>query len=262
MLKQAGITSFLLPIFVAATYIFLYAPIIVLIVFSFNANPLSYQWTTATMQWYNALIHSQEAWNALYNSLIIASLSVCLSVLMGSLFVFFCKRSYLSRLVFLFYLNLAIPEIVLAVGLATFFYFFKVPLGITTLVAGHTILGLGYVIPIVYARYKEFDQRLVEASLDLGATSLQTFFKIVLPLSMPALLGAGMLVFIISFDDFVLSFFCAGATTQTLPLYIFSLIRSGSSPLVSALSTILLMISSLLVILFSSLQIKKMGMLR
>ena len=149
------------------------------------------------------------------------------------------------------------PEIVLAVGLLSFFSFFAVPLGATTLIVGHTLLGLGYVIPILHARFIELDESLIEASYDLGATQRQTFFSIVLPLLMPALVASGLLVFIISLDDFIISFFCAGASVQTLPLYIFAVIRTGASPMINALSTIMLIFSSLFVLLFSFLHIRK-----
>ena len=162
----------------------------------------------------------------------------------------------------LFYINLAIPEIVLAVGLMSFFYFFSVPLGMTTLIAAHTVLGLGYVAPIIYDRYAELDKRYVEASQDLGATQWQTFRLIVLPLLFPALVSSALLVFILSFDDFVLSFFCAGGSTQTLPMYIFSVLRIGVSPTVSALSAVMLVASSILVLLFLSVQARRSGMMR
>jgi spermidine/putrescine transport system permease protein len=113
------------------------------------------------------------------------------------------------------------------------------------------------VVPILHARYDELDKRLIEASLDLGASQSQTFFSVVLPLLYPALYSSALLVFIISFDDFVLSFFCAGALSQTLPMYIFSLLRAGSSPVVSALSTILLATSSIFVMAFLYIQFKK-----
>jgi len=112
----------------------------------------------------------------------------------------------------------------------------------------------------VYSRFIELDQSLIEASYDLGATQRQTFFSIVLPLLMPALISAGLLVFIISLDDFIISFFCAGASVQTLPLYIFGVIRTGASPMINALSTIMLLFSSFFVLLFSFLHIRRMGM--
>ena len=163
-----------------------------------------------------------------------------------------CKAVSVEKLLILFYGNLMIPEIVLAIGLLTLFSLCSIPLGITTLVIAHTVLGLGYVVPLVYSRFGELDYRLIEASLDLGATPAQTFFKIILPLLRPSLIAAGLLVFIISFDDFVLSYFCAGSSVQTLSLYILAMARSGISPVINALSTILLLLSSLLVLIFCS----------
>jgi spermidine/putrescine transport system permease protein len=122
------------------------------------------------------------------------------------------------------------------------------------LILAHTVLGLGLVIPICYARFLELDERLTEASLVLRATPFQTFFKITLPLLRPALLSTGLLIFIISFDDFILSYFCAGSTSQTLSLYILSMLRSGISPIVNALTAVLLVLSSILVVIFFSLK--------
>ncbi len=250
------------PLFVAAIYLFLYIPFMVLIIFSFNSNSLSFEWVSFTTKWYALLWHKSEIWNALYNSVIVASSAVILSLSMSTLFIFFGTRRSVQRIRLLFFANLAIPEIMLAVGLLSLFSFFAVPLDMTTLIAAHTVLGLGYVVPLVYDRYVELDKKYVEASLDLGATPWQTFRLVVLPLLSPALFAAALLVFIISFDDFVLSFFCSGGTTQTLPMYIFALIRADSSPIVSALSTLLLIASSFIVLLFLSLQGRRAGMMR
>jgi spermidine/putrescine transport system permease protein len=252
-----GFKSYIMPLFVCALYFLLYIPIFVLIVFSFNNNAITYSWHGFTMQWYSDLLSSVEVWDALKNSLFVALSSVFLSLAIGSVLIFFGNRERVKNLLILFYGSLAIPEIVLAVGLLSLFSFFSIPLGASTLIAGHTLLGLGYVVPILYARFIELDVSLIEASYDLGATQRQTFFAIVLPLLAPAIIAAGLLVFIISLDDFIISFFCAGASMQTLPLYIFAVIRSGASPMVNALSTILLMASSFFVLLFSFLQIKK-----
>ena len=255
-------SSYGMPIAVAAFYLFLYIPIFVLIVFSFNNNPFTNSWVGFTTDWYADLFASTEVWIALKNSLLIAVSSVWLSLTLGSILIFFGSRTIVNRLLPFFYGSLALPEIVLAVGLLSLFSFFAVSLGATTLIVGHTLLGLGYVIPILHGRFAELDVHLIEASYDLGATKRQTFFRIVLPLLMPALIAAGLLVFIISLDDFIISFFCAGASVQTLPLYIFAVIRSGATPMLNALSTIMLMISSFLVMLFSFLQVKKMRTLK
>jgi spermidine/putrescine transport system permease protein len=254
-MKKIGL--YLLPTMVAAIYLFLYIPIFVLVLFSFNNNIFTCGWSSFTTHWYHELFTSTEAWSALNNSLFIAGSTVTLSLTIGSTFIFFGSRETVQRLLVLFYGSLAMPEIVLAVGLLSLFSFFAIPLGSITLIIGHTLLGLGYVIPILHGRFVELDRSLIEASYDLGATQRQTFFAIVLPLLMPALLSSGLLVFIISLDDFIVSFFCAGASVQTLPLYIFAVIRSGSSPMINALSTIMLIFTSFFVLIFSFLQIKK-----
>lgn len=251
--------SYVLPIIVTAMYLFLYIPIFVLMVFSFNSNSFTCGWTSFTTHWYYDLFASTEVWYALKNSLVIALSSVFLSLTIGSSLIFFGARESIKRLLVLFYGSLAMPEIVLAVGLLSLFSFFAVPLGAITLIVGHTLLGLGYVIPILHSRFIELDESLIEASYDLGATQRQTFFSIVLPLLMPALVASGLLVFIISLDDFIISFFCAGASVQTLPLYIFAVIRTGASPMINALSTIMLVFSSFFVLLFSWLHIRKTG---
>lgn len=240
-----------MPTFVACVYLFLYIPIVVLIVFSFNAGAYSIDWTGFSLQWYTAVFHSYEAGSALINSLVVAVCSVILSVMLGSFYVFYSSFSGLHLFSLFFYLSLAIPEIVVAAGLLSMFVTLAVPFGLITLIIAHTILGLGYVIPIVGARLQELDARLLEASYDLGATKAQTFWYIVLPFLAPSLVAASLLVFIISLDDFILSFFCAGPSTQTLPVYLFSLIRAGASPMVNVISTLMLVVSACIVALFS-----------
>ncbi len=256
---MARMGRYIFPLYVFLMYLFMYAPIVVLVLFSFNSNPFGYNWGGFTTSWYMELFASTAVMHALKNSLIVAVSTAFLSSLMGSLFVFFLPRSFIDRATSFFYGGLVAPEIVLAVGMLSFFSFCSVPLGLTTLIAGHTVLGLGYVVPIIYARYEELDKSVVEASTDLGATRMQTFYTIILPLLAPAIISSSLLVFIISFDDFIIAFFCAGASDQTIPMYIFSLLRSGATPLINALSTVLLLLSSILVLLFSSSRIKKVG---
>lgn len=257
-----GLARYFFLLFVGAVYLFLYVPLLVLVVFSFNDSQLGFNWVGFTFRWYTMLWQSSEVWDALQNSLIVAVSSVTLSLGMASCFVFFGAKGHVRRLLVLFYANLVVPEIVLAVGLMSLFYFFAIPLSITTLIASHTVLGFGYAVPILYDNYRELDKRYMEASLDLGASAWQTFYLVVLPLLYPALLASALLVFIISFDDFLLSFFCSGGTTQTLPMYIFAMIRAGTSPVVSALSTVLLSASSILVLIYLSLHVKKSGVMR
>lgn len=241
-------------VFVVAIYFFLYLPIAVLIAFSFNSVSYPYEWVSFSTKWYKELWLSSEIWEVTRNSIIVAVSTVTLSLVLGMLFVFYSARNRLQSFTPLFYANLAIPEIVIAVGLLSLFNFFSVPLGFTTLIAGHTLIGLGYSIPILYARLVEIDYSLIEASLDLGATLHQTFFSIVIPLMTPAFVACALLVFILSLDDFIIAFFCTGETAQTLSLYILSTIKTGVTPTINALSTCMLLFSSLLVIVFCSLR--------
>jgi spermidine/putrescine transport system permease protein len=229
---------------------------VVLVVYSFNASPVPYEWKGFTTVWYRQLFASKEVWKTLSNSLIVSTASVVLSVTMAVLLVYYGFEKF-NRFFAMFYGTLVVPEIVVAVGLLGFFSLFSLPLGLSTLIAGHTLLGLGYAVPIIHSRFCELEKHLIEASLDLGATQAQTFFRVILPLLAPSVVAAGLLVFVISLDDFLVAFFCAGAETQTLPLYIFSVVRSGGSPMVNALSTIMIFIGSLLVSFMALLQARK-----
>lgn len=255
-MKRLSISRYFLPLIVGGIYAFLYAPIIVLMVFSFNKVAFSYQWTEFSTRWYLELFQSAEVWQAAKNSLIVATTASSLSLMLSLLWTFFGAQLKMRWLNSIFLLNLMIPEIILALGLLMFFTFFSIPLGLITLIAAHTVLGLGYAIPLLTTRFSELDYRMIEASFDLGATLSQTFFRVVVPMLMPALIAAGLLVFIISLDDFLISFFCAGSGAQTLSLYIFAMIRTGVSPVINALSTVLLLVSSLLVLLFSLLKVR------
>jgi len=253
-------SNLFLPLYIFLAYVFLYLPIFILIVFSFNKVAFPYRWVGFTFDWYSELFASHEIFDALKNSLIVASMSVFLSLSMSTLFIFYSSKwlsaPRLRSMFNIFYGSLLVPEIVLAVGLLSLFVFLSIPLGITTLIVGHTVIGLGYVIPILYTRFLEIDYSIVEASLDLGASLHQTFIHVIVPFMMPALVASGLLVFILSFDDFLIAFFCTGTTAQTLSLYIFSMIRTGISPEINALSTLMLGLSSLLVLILSSLKIK------
>ena len=249
--------SILTTFYVATLYLFLYVPIIILVVFSFNTEPFPAPWSSFTLKWYRELWDAMQIWAALTNSIIVAVCATLLSILMAIALVYYMvHRSHAKRYVGLFYVNLTIPEIVLAVGLLSVFAGCSVPLGRMTLIVAHTVLGLGYTVPLIYAGYEALDHSLIEASLDLGASYRQTFLRVILPLLRPSILVAALLVFIISFDDFVLSYFCSGSTAQTLPLYILSMLRTGVSPVVNALSTGLLVLSGLLVIIFCYLAMK------
>ncbi|MDN3508989.1 MAG: ABC transporter permease subunit [Candidatus Neptunochlamydia sp.] len=242
---------------VMGSYLFLYLPILILIIFSFNTKSFPSSWEQFTFKWYYELFNSSDLWRSFTNSLIVACISTSLSLIMGISLIFFrAQGGRIQKALPLFYGNLIIPETMLAISLLSYFTLFKIELGMPTLIVAHTVLGLGFVIPILYTRYLQLDRRLTETSEILGASPFQTFIKITLPLLKPTLLAIGLLIFILSFDDFILSYFCAGTSVQTLSLYLLSMLRSGTSPIVNALSTILLLLSTLLVMLFFSPKIR------
>ncbi len=240
------------------TFTFLYTPIVVLVIFSFNTKGFPSPWQQFTLQWYRELFQSAQLWRSFGTSLIIATCSTFLSLAMTILLIYYqASGGRIKRFIPLFYGNLIIPETVLGVSLLSYFSLLEIPLGFVTLIIAHTILGLGLITPILYTRYRQLDPKLVEASMVLGATKRQTFFKITLPMLKPAIFAIGLLIFIISFDDFILSYFCAGTVVQPLSLYLLSLIRWGISPVVNALSAVLLLISMIFALLFFLAQRKR-----
>lgn len=248
--QSFGVFSFL-----TLVYSFLYLPIAVLIAFSFNASSSNYAWSGFTLDWYSQLISSPDIWDPFCNSMIIGLSAVFLSVTFGLMFIWSLNWGH-SKLFSVFYSTMLFPDIVIAVGLLIMFSFFSVPLGLTTLIAGHTLLGLGFAVPLLYSRYQELDNQVIEASLDLGATDWQTFRKIVVPFLMPAIVSSMLSVFVLSLDDFLVSFFCAGSGSKTLSLYIYAMVRAGVSPIINALSSVILVGSSVLVLIFSLIRIR------
>lgn len=248
-------SKLLQPIFVGTIYLFLYLPIIVMVLFSFNRSRISLRWEGFSLHWYQKLFQTPEILDALSVSLVVAFFATILSVVLGTLFVVasvWRKSEYTS---WIFYGNILLPEIIMAIGILSIFTFFQIPLGYLSLITGHTIIGLGFVIPVVKARFVELDPILTEASLDLGATYGQTFRKVLLPLLMPSLVASSLLVFTLSLDDFMIAFFCSGPKVQTLSVYVYSMIKGGVDPTINAVSAIFLALSSLLILILSYLKI-------
>jgi spermidine/putrescine transport system permease protein len=247
-----------LPLLTALLFLFVYLPIGVLILFSFNKVAFPYRWVGFSLEWYAQLWNSPELIEVIINSCIVALSAVILSIVFGVVCVYGSRHYKMNAFLSLFYINLVVPELLIGVGLLSLFVLLQVPTGLLTLVIGHTILGLGFVIPILSDQFAELDNSVIEASYDLGASGWQTFWRVIVPIVMPGIISAGLLVFVLSFDDFVVSFFCAGPTAQTLPLYLFAIIRTGVSPLVNALSVVLLAVSTFCISLYLLLSLRSM----
>lgn len=226
------------------TLIFLFLPLLVIIFYSFNANKGS-DFTGFSMIWYKKLFFdSPDLWAALFNSFIIALSSSAVATVLGSLAALgiswykFRGKLYIQAISFL---PMILPEVIVGVSTLIFFSGIHVPLGLFTIFAAHTTFCLPFVYLMVTARIDEFDFSIIEAAHDLGATDLQTMFKVILPAIMPGVLSGFMMSLTLSLEDFVITFFVSGPGSTTLPLYVYSMIRFGVSPVINALSFIMIL---------------------
>lgn len=246
--------------YMAAIYSFLYLPILILILFSFNQSKINAVWTEFTLDWYGKLLQNGEIVEAAKNSLMVASLSTIISTMIGTLAavsMYRCRVRAKSVLDSLIYLPIVIPEIVMGISLLAFFSIMNIPLGLMTLVAAHATFSIPFVIVVIRARLHGFDRSLEEAALDLGATEWQTFLGIILPNIMPGIWASALLSFTLSIDDVIISFFMAGPGSTTLPLKIYSMVKFGVSPEINALSTVMLIVSLTIVLLAERFRFRK-----
>ena len=226
--------------------LFLYGPILVLILYSFNAAHLSMAWRGTTLKWYAALIHDEALLAATANSLVIAVVSTIGATGLGGLFAFGMEGMSRSRQQLLegsLVLPLVIPEVMMGVALMLFFVMIKLPLGLTTVILGHIVFNLPLVTIMIWTRLRKLDPALPEAAADLGADAWHTFRYVTFPLLRPAIWGAILVAFTVSLDDFLVTFFTAGPGATTLPLKVYSMIKSGVTPEINALSALLVLVS-------------------
>ena len=221
----------------------MFLPIIAILVHSCNSSLMASAWSEFTLKWYTQLFDSPEIGSAVANSLIVAATSTFLSVVLGTSFVLGTPDKQYAKLDALFYPNIFTPDIVLAVAILALFKILGIPCGFVSLIIGHTAIGLVFAIPLLRTRMEELDKHLIEASLDLGADHWYTAKKILLPLLKPAIITSAFMAFTLSLDDFFISFFCSGNEIETLSMYIFSHLRTNSSPVLSALSICMFMVS-------------------
>ena len=229
---------------------FLYLPIMLLGVFSFNSSRINAVWTGFTVDWYLSLFQNTRVLDALFNSLIIASITTIVSTVLGTMAAIALKRyrfKYKDTINGLLYMPMLIPEIVMGLSLLVMFSQLDVSLGKPTLIISHITFCVSFVIITVGARLEGMRTDLEEAAQDLYATPLQTFRYITLPLAMPGIVAGALMAFTLSIDDFVISFFVAGPDSTTLPLYIYAMVKRGISPEINALSTLMMVATIILV---------------
>jgi len=236
-------------VFTIAMFGFMYLPILVLTVYSLNESPYSANWEGFTLEWYGRLLNDRRVFFALRNSLTVASCSVLISSVLGTLMaVGLARYRFPGKQLFLgvSYLPLIVPDIAIAVATLVFLAAVGFPLSLWTIVAAHVVFCLAYIAIVVSTRLADLDQNLEEAALDLGATPVQAFMQVLLPQLTPGIISGCLLAFVLSMDDFLIASFTAGAGATTLPMEIFSRIRTGVRPDINALSVILISASALL----------------
>lgn len=247
-------------IYGALIYSFLYIPILILILFSFNESKLNAVWTGFTFDWYAKLWTNTAVLEAAKITIIVAIVSTIASTILGTLVSVGMYKYHFkgkSALDGMLYIPLVMSEIVMGIALLAFFSMVKMPLGIWTLIISHITFCIPYVVVVVRARLKGFDRSVEEAAMDLGASEWQTFRLITLPIIGPAIVASALLSFTISLDDVIVSFFVAGPGSTTLPLQIFSMVRYGVTPEINALSTLMLVVTLVAVIIGERLLMKK-----
>lgn len=240
-------------VFYAAVYIFLFLPISVIVVNSMNATTTKpyLSWKGFTFDWYIKLFDNDALLSSFGNTMFIAIMSTLLATVIGTLGaigMYKYKFKGKSLIDGLLYIPVVIPEIVMGISLLTMFSKTNVPRGMLTLILAHVTFSIPYVIFNVRARLSGYDSSIEEASLDLGANRIRTFFEITLPVLAPGIAGGALLAFTLSIDDVIISYFVNGQT-KTYPLKVMESIKSGVSPDVNALSTLILIGTIILVVL-------------
>jgi len=245
---------------IGLVFLFLYMPILVLIIFSFNDTKLNILFEGFTFEWYKILPTNNTLLDALKNTLIVAISSTLISTIIGTISAFglhkfeFKGKKFINEML---YIPIVIPEIVLGISLLSIYTLMNLSLGMVTLIIAHVTFSIPYVIVSVRSSLQGMNPQLEEVSSDLGANNIQTFFKVTLPSIAPGIYSGVLLAFTLSMDDVVISYFTSGPDSNTLPLYIYSMIKSGITPDVNAMFSIIIVIALIILTIYSLLTFKK-----
>ncbi len=233
-------------------FVFLYAPVLTLIVFSFNDSKSRGHWGGFTLKWYGQLFKDRQVMSSLYNTIIIALLSALVATIAGTaaaVGIHSMKKVLKSFVMNLTYLPVVNPDIVTGISLMILFVFIKLDLGFTTLLLAHITFNIPYVVLSVLPKLKQLNKHMYEAALDLGAKPLYAFFRVILPEIMPGVVTGFLLAFTLSLDDFIISFFTTGSGVSTLSITIYSMARLGISPKINALSALMFIVVLVLLLI-------------
>ncbi len=231
------------------TYLFLYVPLVIVVVYSFNDSRLNAEWVGFTTHWYGELMRDEQMIEAAWNSLLIALVASAVSTVLGTMAGYAMYRFKLRLLPILVVTPIAIPEILMGVSLLIFFVMLNLTLGMVSIILSHIAFCVGFVAIVVRSRLSGMDESLIEAARDLGASPVQAFRLVTLPLIMPGIVAGALMAFTLSIDDFVITFFTAGVDSVTLPLQIYSMIKIAVTPEVNAVSTLLMLLTLVLIVI-------------
>ncbi len=235
-----------------AVYAFLYVPLAVVVVYSFNDSRLTAEWVGFTWHWYDVLVNDHDMLEALRNSLFIATVSSLIATVLGTMAGIALQRYGMPLLTFMVLTPVAMPEILLGVSLLLFFIqVLDLTLGFVSIILAHITFSIGFVAVIVRARLAGIEESIFEAARDLGASPWETFRYVTFPLILPGVVAGTLMAFTLSIDDFVITFFTAGVGVATLPLRIYSMIKIAVTPEVNAVSTLLMLLTLTMIILAS-----------
>lgn len=228
-------------------FAFLYIPIAVLVLLSFNEGGLPTAWTGFSLKWYAMLAGNAAILGSALNTVIVATVSAFIATILGTaLALGMEQRRRQGKLIeAVIFAPMIIPDIVLAISLLSFFSMLKVKMGLHTIIMAHVVFNLAFVCSVVRARLKSFDWSVIEAAADLGSTTFTTLRRIVVPLLAPAIIAGALLAFTLSLDEFIIAYFTSGAgrASTTLPMQIYSMIRFGVTPEINALATLIIVTS-------------------
>ena len=244
----------------ALVFAFLYLPIVLLVVFSFNETKSGFHWEGFTFKWYQELFHNKVLLHAFGNSLLIGTFSTLLATALGTLGAWMLYRFRFSihrTLEAFIFVPMIMPEILMGVSLLVLFVILNFPLSYLTVIIAHVTFTFPFVLVGMQARLQGMDPSLEEAAMDLGATPWQAFYKVILPYLMPAIASGALLAFSLSLDDYIVTVFVTGAESQTLPLKVYGMVRVGLNPQLNALSALGIVLTIILV--FASERLKQPG---
>ena len=256
---RAAFNSRVLTWLAIGIFLFLYLPIIILVIYSFSGGRNVGVWSGFSTRWYAELLSDQLLISAFRVSLWVAVWSTLIATILGTLAALALERyRFFGRLTFdtVLYMPIIIPDIVMDLSTLLFFVTFAVPLSRYTILVTHVAFNIAFVAVVVRARLAEMDKSLEEEAADLGASAWTTFQRITLPILMPGIISGALLAFTLSLDDFVITFFVAGPGSTTLPVRVYSMIKFGVTPEVNAISTLMLAGSTVLVVISLLLQRK------